>query len=75
MTRPPPSQPVIKNCLPIGREARSNRGRNTKILRFEATGSIRTFVEPRLRHKNQKIMAVGPALVLPIVGERQLRSY
>jgi hypothetical protein len=28
-------------------------------------------VEPRLRHKNQKIMAFGPDLELPVVQERQ----
>jgi hypothetical protein len=31
----------------------------------------KTRLEPRLRHKNQKIMASGPEMELPLARERQ----
>jgi hypothetical protein len=33
-----------------------------------------TEVEPRLRHKNQKIMAASPDLELPLARERHLSA-
>jgi hypothetical protein len=43
----------------------------------EECASVRTMVrsvEPRLRHKNQKILASGPDLELPVARERQLAT-
>jgi hypothetical protein len=45
-----------------------------EIIRFESQTKNRTYVEPRLRDKNQKIMASGPDLELPLARERQTRA-
>jgi hypothetical protein len=48
--------------------AQQGQGRTRRVLRAS------TKVEPRLRHKNQEIMASGPDLCLPVARKRHLRE-